>query len=272
MGCTNRVDRSGAAPRQARHSFGRFGLVVTARLLGECDSRLRLACGVGASVGSVLNVRPELADHPDRRRWNARYTGDFAVSFAAHPLMVAALARLLPEGPVLDLACGPSGSALLAAATGRRVTAVDVSDAALSLLAEAACRRGMTGLVSLVHADLAAWRPQPGSYAVVLCTGYWDRDLFPAAADAVTAGGVLGWEAFTAGARLMRPDLPEAWVLGTGEPASLLPPGFETLSQQELPDARAGAKRRLMARRGPGDPRSGSRPQLSVALRGFSSR
>ena len=159
--------------------------------------------------------------------------------------MVAALARPLPEGPVLDLACGPSGSALLAAATGRRVTAVDVSDAALSLLAEEASRRGMTGLVSLVHADLAAWRPQPGSYAVVLCTGYWDRDLFPAAADAVTAGGVLGWEAFTVDALRERPGLCPRWCLDPGEPASLLPAGFAVLSQHD----RQGTRRTLLARR-----------------------
>jgi len=203
-------------------------------------------------VWSVPDVRADLADHPDRRRWNARYTDDFAASFAAHPLMVMALSQPLPDGPVLDLASGPSGSALLAAAAGRRVTAVDVSDAALRLLAEEASRRGMTPLVSLVHADLAAWRPKPDSYAVVLCTGYWDRNLFPAAADAVTADGVLGWEAFTAGARSVRPNLPEAWVLGAGEPASLLPGAFETLSQQELPDDRRGAKRRLLARRAPG--------------------
>jgi SAM-dependent methyltransferase len=203
-------------------------------------------------VWSVLDVRADLAGHPDRRRWNARYTDDFAASFAAHPLMVMALSQPLPDGPVLDLASGPSGSALLAAAAGRRVTAVDVSDAALRLLAEEASRRGMMTLLSLVHADLAAWRPRPDSYAVVLCTGYWDRNLFPAAADAVTAGGVLGWEAFTADARSVRPNLPEEWVLGAGEPASLLPGAFETLSQQELPDDQAGAKRRLLAHRVPG--------------------
>ena len=33
---------------------------------------------------------------------------------------------------------------------------------------------------------------------MALCTGYWDRDVFLGAADAVTAGGMLGWEAFTA--------------------------------------------------------------------------
>jgi hypothetical protein len=68
-------------------------------------------------------MRPELADHPDSARWNARYQGDFVPSFAAHPLAELALSMPLPDGPVLDLACGPSGSTLLAAATGRRVTA-----------------------------------------------------------------------------------------------------------------------------------------------------
>ena len=65
----------------------------------------------------------------------------------------------------------------------------------------------------------------------------------------MTAGGVLGWEAFTAGARSVRPNIPGAWLLGAGEPASLLPATFETLSQHELPDDRAGAKRQLLARR-----------------------
>jgi len=171
--------------------------------------------------------------------------------------MVRALSTPLPDGPVLDLASGPSGSTLLAAAAGRQVTAVDVSDAALSLLAEEAIRRMVRNFVLLVHADLAAWRPPPDCYAVVLCTGYWGRDLFPAAADAVMTGGVLGWEAFTAEARCVRPNLPATWCLGAGEPACLLPATFEKLSQHELPDDHAGAKRQLLARRVPG-PEAGS--------------
>ena len=68
--------------------------------------------------------------HPDRLRWNARYGAGFAPSFRTHPLAVRALAMDLPDGPVADLACGTSGSALLAAARGRAVTAVDISEAA----------------------------------------------------------------------------------------------------------------------------------------------
>ena len=196
----------------------------------------------------VLHVRPDLANHPDRLRWNARYGGGFAASFAAHPLAVRALSGTLPDGPVLDLASGPSGSALLAASAGRPVTAVDASDTALGLLGQEASRRGLADLITLVHADLTVWRPRSGGYALVLCTGYWDRALFPAAADAVAAGGLLGWEAFTADARRVRPGLPAAWCLDPGEPASLLPAGFEVLSQCDLPDETAGTKRRLLAR------------------------
>jgi SAM-dependent methyltransferase len=163
--------------------------------------------------------------------------------------MVQALSCPLPDGHVLDLASGPSGSALLAAAAGRRVTAVDISDSALGLLAAEAARRGLLEEISLVQADLTAWRPPPGSYAVVLCTGYWDRDLFPPVANAVAEAGLLGWEAFTTDARRARPHLPAAWCLDTGEPASLLPAPFEILSQHDLPDDQAGTKRRLLARR-----------------------
>jgi SAM-dependent methyltransferase len=153
---------------------------------------------------------------------------------------------------VLDLASGPSGSALLAAAAGRRVTAVDASDVALALLSGEARRRRLATRISLVHADLVVWRPPPDSFALVLCTGYWDRRLFPAAARAVAAGGLLGWEALTVAARRARPGLPTDWCLGPGEPASLLPAGFAILSQRDLPGDQAGPKRRLLSRRATG--------------------
>src|SRR6266496_5536827 len=102
---------------------------------------------------SAQGAGPVPGDHPDRTRWNARYAGGFVPSFRPHPLAMRALALDLPDGPVADLACGPSGAALLAAAHGRRVTAVDVSEVALGLLGEEARRRGLDHLITLVHAD-----------------------------------------------------------------------------------------------------------------------
>jgi SAM-dependent methyltransferase len=191
----------------------------------------------------------ELAGHPDRERWNARYEGGHRVSFEPHPVAVQALALRLPDGPAADLACGSGGNALLAAAAGRRVTAVDIADVALGLLAGEASRRGLGGLITVVHADLAGWRPEPGSYALVLCTGFWDRVVFAAAAGAVAVGGALGWEALTADARRERPGLCPDWCLEPGEPASLLPAGFAVLDQHDVPSASHGAKRLLLARR-----------------------
>jgi SAM-dependent methyltransferase len=187
--------------------------------------------------------------HPDRLRWNARYAGGLAPLFAPHPLAVRALALDLPDGPVAELACGPSGSALLAAAHGRQVTAMDVSEIALGMLGERARRQGLDDLITLLYADLADWHPRPRSYALVLCTGFWARDVFAAAVGAVASGGLLGWDAFTIAARSVRPGLSPDWCLDDGEPASLLPAGFAVLDQHDLPGHESGARRQMLARR-----------------------
>lgn len=189
------------------------------------------------------------AGEADRLRWNAKYASRAEVPFSAHPLAERALTTP-PTGPVLDLACGTSGNTLLAAASGHRVTAVDISDVALGLLDAEVRRRGLGDLVTLVHADLSTWRPAPSSYSLVLCTGYWERALFSAAASAVAPGGVLAWEAFTRAARHDRPGLPAEWCLGPDQPAALLPPGFTVLDSEDV-----GVKRRLLAGRTAGPPR-----------------
>ena len=191
----------------------------------------------------------ELAGHPDRLRWNARYEAKTA-SFAAHPLAVQALPLAPVSMPVLELAAGPSGSALLAAESGRRVVVVDASDVALELLHAEAVRRGVEHLLALTQADLAVWRPPQASYGLVLCTGYWEgaTDLFDAAAAAVTPGGVLAWEALTVAARESHPNVPEAWCVLDGQPASLLPADFRLITQYD-PEAAGGSRRRMLARR-----------------------
>ena len=191
-------------------------------------------------------MNPDLRGNPDRVRWNARYAGDFTPSFEPHPLAVGALSLELPDGPVLDLACGASGSVLLAAEAGRSAIGVDVSDAALELLGAEIGRRQAGDRVRLVQADLTAWRPEAYAFALVLCAGYWDRDLFPAAVAAVRPGGLLGWEALTTDALNVRPGMPPQWCLGTGEPASLLPGNWELISEEEFPER---SRRRLLARR-----------------------
>ncbi len=74
----------------------------------------------------------------------------------------------------------------------------------------------------------------------MLCTGFWDIDLFAAATRAVMPGGVLAWEALTTGALGSRPAMPARWCLRPGEPASLLPPGYRVLDEEDLPAQRPG--------------------------------
>ena len=138
---------------------------------------------------------------------------------------------------------------LLAAARGRQVTAVDISEVALALLGSRARRDGLDRRITLVHADLAAWRPPPRSLALVLCTGFWDPAVFAAAAEAVTDGGLIGWEALTAEARKSRAALRPEWCLAPGEPASLLPAGFTVVDQHDVPGRHPGPRRQLLARR-----------------------
>jgi hypothetical protein len=164
---------------------------------------------------------------------------------------------------VADLASGVSGAALLAAAAGRKVTAVDISDVALGLLGQEAGRRGLRDQITLVQADLGEWRPEGSRYALVLCTGYWDRAVFATAMTAVAPGGLLGWEAFTAEAKRARPGLCPDWCLGQDEPVSLLGTGFDVLEVRDLPDSQRGAKRDLIARRQPAGPGGTPGPQRS---------
>jgi hypothetical protein len=198
----------------------------------------------------MADIPPELSDNPDRLRWNERYaSAGYTASFAPHPLAQLALGMPLPDGPVLELAAGPSGSALLAAERGRLVTAVDASDVALRLLATEARQRRVAPLISIVQADLTGWQPTPGQlFALVLCTGYWDRAVFGVATEVVAAGGLLGWEALTLAARRDHPRMPEDWCLQAGEPASLLPPGFEVVSQRDI-GPQPAVRRQLVARR-----------------------
>ena len=187
--------------------------------------------------------------HPDQLRWNAKYARGFAPSFAPRQLAAEALSMELPDGPVADLACGPSGAALLAASQGRQVIAVDVSDVALGLLVAEARRRGLAHLITAVHADLAAWRPEPSSYVLVIATGFWDAQVFPAAAAAVAPGGLLAWQAYTVAARSAHPSLRPEWCLAPGQPASLLPADFTVIGQRDEDLTRRLLTRRLLARR-----------------------
>lgn len=192
--------------------------------------------GTGGNGTGGRTVPPH---HADRVRWNTRYRGS-APTFTPHPLVAEALAAGIPDGPVLDLACGPSGNALALAAEGRSVIAVDVSDVALRQLAAEARRRGLGGRVLCVQADVPTFEPGRERFALVLATRYWDPDAFRAGCAAARPGGLVGWEALTTGSS-------RRWYVRHGELGERLPAGFDVLSERLVGTSRPVT--RLLARR-----------------------
>ncbi|WP_317493552.1 methyltransferase domain-containing protein [Haloechinothrix sp. LS1_15] len=195
-----------------------------------------------AGAGPPL-VPPELVDHPDRLRWNQRYT-EAEPDFAPHPLVAEALDVGIPAGPVLELACGRSGSALALAAKGREITAVDVADHALAQLWRQARRRELDGRIRCVLADVSCYTPPRHHYALVLATRYWDRAAFDAGCVAVAPGGLLAWEALACAAGEER----RPYRVEHGELGRRLPAGFMVLDQRAHGSGRQRASL-LLARR-----------------------
>ena len=206
-------------------------------------------------------MMPVPDQHPDRLRWNAKFA-QIKPSFEPHPLVAAVLSHGLPPGPVLELACGLSGSTLTLAAAGHEVWAVDIADVALERLAGEAERRGLGARLHLVQAALPSGLTGPLAeqhFSLVLATRYWERAVFPLALAAVAPDGLMAWEAFTLAEQTYRPTFRSEWCLRAGEPTSLLGSEFLVLEEAERDDGRS-ATRRLIARRRSASESSHSQP------------
>jgi len=105
---------------------------------------------------------------------------------------------------VLDLACGGGRHALLFAARGCKVTAVDRDPTFAEAFANTSVR--------FVAADLenSAWPLGDARYDVIVVTQYLHRPLFPMLRSALAEGGLLIYETFVAGnAAFGRPTNPD---------------------------------------------------------------
>jgi SAM-dependent methyltransferase len=178
--------------------------------------------------------------------WDEKYRaeGDAAASEAAG--FVQELLPLLPLGPALDVACGLGRHALLVAARGQAVTAVDQSGAALEILG----RRGRALGYSVASMDHWSASRRPGirlwqadleqialpaeAFALILYVNYLQRSLFAQMERALIAGGMLLFETFTRAQLEFAggPRNPE-YLLEQGELRYAFP-GLRTLFYREL--------------------------------------
>ncbi len=142
-------------------------------------------------------------------------------------------ARLLPrKGRILDLACGRGRHALLLAASGFEVHAIDSDPEKIRTLAVVSQRLGLS-LETQVF-DLEGEDPSlpDHEYAAILGFHYLHRPLFPALVEGLEPGGLLLYETFTVKqAERGRPSDPR-FLLELGELLQLIQP-LEVLSHRE---------------------------------------
>jgi SAM-dependent methyltransferase len=146
---------------------------------------------------------------------------------------------LLPQGKLLDIACGRGRNALPMAELGYAVTALDASSQGLSQLAEEAQCRGLA--ITTLQQDLEQNPRLPrAAFDVVLQFFYLQRSLFDAVRDAVRPGGVAVVRTFSrAGNFAGGPGNPD-YVLEVGELLTLFQ-GWEILLHEEgLDEAERG--------------------------------
>ncbi|MEV0940527.1 methyltransferase domain-containing protein [Micromonospora wenchangensis] len=145
----------------------------------------------GADDGPAAAV-----DEATARHWDELYRGrERYWSGRPNPHLVDVVGAL-PPGTALDLGCGEGGDAVWLARQGWRVTAVDVSTAALQRSAAAVTAAGVAALVDFQRHDLARTFPA-GEFDLVSAQFLQSPLEFPraevlrAAARAVAPGGRL---------------------------------------------------------------------------------
>ena len=186
----------------------------------------------------------------DRLKWNARHAERRDEPLVPEPFLLEALALLdacgLPrERTALDVACGRGRHALALARAGFAVTALDVSDVALDLLARQAAAEGLD--VTTRRVDLDDGLP-PGRFGLVVVMHFLDRRLMPAVRDAVAPGGALVFQTFTA-EHAERTGFHRALCLEPGELRTLAGELDVLLQREHESDGRWLAS--LLARRPP---------------------
>lgn len=171
----------------------------------------------------------------DRERWEARYRSKPVGRSLPSPFLVNH-AGVLAGQLALDVASGDGRHAIWLARHGLRVHALDISETAARLLADAA--RGEDLAVASLVADLKDFPLPRATYDVVINMNFLHRPLLPHLAAALRPGGVLVFETFlTEQARYGPPHNP-AHLLEPGE----LPARFASLL--DVVDYREGRAQR----------------------------
>lgn len=151
----------------------------------------------------------------DRVRWESRYAGPAPDRSGPPSAFLQEHLVQLERGPALDVACGSGRHALHLARHGFAVDAIDIANAGLRRIQQAARAAHLS--VRLVQADLDHFPLPRDHYALALNVRYLSRPLLPHLKRCVRPSGVVLFETFTREqARIGHPSNP-AYLLAPGE-------------------------------------------------------
>ncbi len=138
--------------------------------------------------------------------------------------LLACADLLEPGGRGLDLACGRGRHALVLAAAGFSVRAIDRDPERIDTLRAVAARLGLEIETAAVDLEAGGVTLGEGAYDLIVVVNYLHRPLFPALLRALAAGGLLLYESFGVGQALRgRPTNPD-FLLKPGELRRLVAP------------------------------------------------
>lgn len=129
---------------------------------------------------------------------------------------VVRFAALIPQGEVLDLACGSGRHARYLAGRGHEVLAVDRDPEALQRAAGPQVKTLQADLEGGGHAS-APWPFENKLFSGIVVTNYLHRPLFPYLLDSLGPGGVLIYETFATGNEQFGKPSNPAFLLQPGE-------------------------------------------------------
>lgn len=141
----------------------------------------------------------DIKHHPDRLRWNNKYTASGTQSFGKAPsdwlINHEALIRDQPIGAALDLACGRGRNSFYLSNLGFDVDALDISDVAINRLKEKIEEESNTSIFPKCT-NITTDQLDKNKYQIILNFNFLERQLFSAIQEALVPEGLLIFETF----------------------------------------------------------------------------
>ncbi len=123
----------------------------------------------------------------DKERWNKKYQNN---PIPNTPIkLLTEYSHLASKGKALDIACGMGRHSKYLASQGFEVDALDISSLAIDSLKN-------IPNITAIEVDFDSYKLSTNSYALVFCSYFLKRELFPQILEAMQENAILIYETF----------------------------------------------------------------------------